>query len=300
MDASNWTIMLVLALLPTTLSSPQVDSQVPELSRAQSRQILRLITETLHSSQPGCPQSLLPHPQQQRQPPKNHSYLLPLDPRFESLLKHVITPASLNTSFRPDIERAVALAELLTSWITMKGLANLLVEASGSREGGNALQTLLRAFINTASFYPRYLDESATLRKRGEPTLVRNVVLCTAAKEVVVEQSSEHIQLAVASNLCTQVVAFLEGARLERVSPTNQMLGVWAPLHCNPGRDLQPGQRMPLHLIMPIPLAKSTRYIVRVSCLIVYCFPVGTHTHTHIKIWGILYSIVKFYSSKIH
>lgn len=232
-----------------------------ELSRAQSRQILRILTETLHSPKAGCPAPLLLASTNQnglspQQPHLNHSYLLPLSPRFDALLQTVITPDALNTSYRPDIERASALAELVASWLSNKRLP-LGQGSAETLDFNSILQPLLRAFVQTEAFYRGLGPDPAGSQKPWRP-LIRSVVLCMDSTILMNASRDQGGGQLLPSNLCERVSQVAANASLQRVSPMNQMLGLWAPIHCNPG-DVLPGQRIALHLVLPIPLANSVR-----------------------------------------
>ncbi|VDD80923.1 unnamed protein product [Mesocestoides corti] len=227
------------------------------ISRARSRRLLTIISMNLHSPTSDCPEPFSSEPKADHLLQKNLSYLLPLNPNDEALLREVITPEILQNSYKRDIARAVSLAELTTSWLSTKGPMTF--------EGTTVtvdfklfLEPMLRSFIQTVSYYSGNAEESG----RMWGSLVQSVAICISSEPAIFvakpQKNSQQPNSVAPSNLCTRTTEVLEGARLQPISSVNQMLGLWAPLHCNLGCTVA-GRKIQLHLIFPIPHTKSLR-----------------------------------------
>uniref|UniRef100_A0A5K3ESU1 G_PROTEIN_RECEP_F3_4 domain-containing protein n=1 Tax=Mesocestoides corti TaxID=53468 RepID=A0A5K3ESU1_MESCO len=225
------------------------------ISRARSRRLLTIISMNLHSPTSDCPEPFSSEPKADHLLQKNLSYLLPLNPNDEALLREVITPEILQNSYKRDIARAVSLAELTTSWLSTKGPMTF--------EGTTVtvdfklfLEPMLRSFIQTVSYYSGNAEESG----RMWGSLVQSVAICISSEPAIFvakpQKNSQQPNSVAPSNLCTRTTEVLEGARLQPISSVNQMLGLWAPLHCNLGCTVA-GRKIQLHLIFPIPHTKS-------------------------------------------
>lgn len=229
-----------------------------ELSRAESRRLLSLITKTLHSPTSGCPDLLVSAESEANQPPlKNYSYLLSFRPSYAEFLRTIVTPVALHNSYRRDIVRAASLSELIINWLSLKGLA-LVEGTTGNVDLENFLRPLMRAFTHTSSYYSR----SSGRGGREDESVVTSVTICMGSGYLMyVEKSTPNLDgfgPRPPINLCTLMTLILEGSTLKPISSTIQVVGVWAPLHCNPGIST-PGKKIPLHLIIPIPHTKSAR-----------------------------------------
>ncbi|EUB64329.1 putative G-protein coupled receptor [Echinococcus granulosus] len=231
-----------------------------ELSRAESRRLLSLIAKTLHSPTSGCPDLLISAELEANQlPPKNYSYLLPFRRNYAEFLCTIVTPVALHNSYRWDIVRAASLAELVINWLSLKGL--ILVEgATGNMNFENFLGPLMRAFMQTSSYYSR----SSRGGGQEDESAVNSVTICMGSGHLMyVEKSTLNVEGFASrppGNLCALMTSILEGSILKPISSAIQMVGVWAPLHCNFGVSM-PGKKIPLHLIIPVPHTKSASLV---------------------------------------
>ncbi|VDK41265.1 unnamed protein product [Taenia asiatica] len=231
-----------------------------ELSRAESRRLLALITKTLQSPTSGCPDLLVSAELEANQPPlKNYSYLLSFRPNYAEFLRTIVTPVALHNSYRRDIVRAASLAELMINWLSLKGLT-LVEGTAGNVDLENFLRPLMRAFTHTSSYYSR----STRGGGREDESAVNSVTICMGGGYLIyVEKSAPNMEAFGSRppiNLCTLMTLILEDSTLRPISSTIQVVGVWAPLHCNSGIST-PGKKIPLHLIIPIPHTKSASLV---------------------------------------
>ncbi|VDM30832.1 unnamed protein product [Hydatigera taeniaeformis] len=231
-----------------------------ELSRAESRRFLSLITKTLHSPTSGCPDLLISAESEANQLAlKNYSYLLPFRPSYADFLRTIITPVALHNSYRRDIVRAASLAELIINWLSLKGLT-LAEGTSGNVELETFLGPLMRSFTQTSSYYSR----SSRRGGREDESVVNSVTICMGSGHLIYVEKTipnmESFGSRPPSNLCTLMTLILEGSTLKPISSTIQVVGVWAPLHCISDMSV-PGKKIPLHLIIPIPHVKSASLV---------------------------------------
>lgn len=251
-----------LPILLCTLSIIPTHCNDRELSRAESRRILALITKALQSPTHGCPELLVSTATEAVSglPQNNHSHLLSFRSNYAEFLRTVITPATLYSSYRRDIVRAVSMAELVINWISIKGV--MLAESTVRNvDVDNFLGPLMHAFTQTSSYYQRGAKEGDRV---GE-SVINSIAICVGSEHLAyVEKASNTDDEAFfsqpPSNLCALMTPILEASNLIPISTTIQMLGVWAPLHCNPS-VIVPGKKISLHLIVPIPHTKSVRYV---------------------------------------
>lgn len=245
------TLIFTLLIIPASCNNR-------ELSRSESRHLLLLIVKTLQSQASGCPDLLISAESGDPElPPKNHSYLLAFKSNYAQFLRTVLTPMALHNSYRRDIVRAATTAELLINWLSLKGL--MLIEGGTVNvELENFLEPLMRAFIQKSSYHTLGSDET----NRVDESAVNSVAICAGSEHLIYGEKSflngEENSSTPPNNLCALMTSILEGSTLKPISSTIQIFGVWAPLHCNPVTT-EPGKRIPLHLIIPIPHTKSVR-----------------------------------------
>ncbi|KAM7537703.1 hypothetical protein Aperf_G00000071292 [Anoplocephala perfoliata] len=250
-------LLFTLSIIPTHCDDDR------ELSRAESRRILALITKALQSPTQGCPELLFSTGTGDVSDlaQSNHSHLFAFRPKYAEFLRTVITPATLYSSYRRDIVRAVSMAELVINWISIKGL-RLAESTVGNVDMDNFLKPLMRAFMQTSSYYQRSTKEGDRV---GE-SVINSIAICVGTESLIyVEKASSNpgdgaFVSQPPSNLCELMTPILEASHLISISTTLQMLGVWAPLHCNPS-IIKAGKKIPLHLIVPIPHTKSVSMV---------------------------------------